>query len=110
MSRDIVSEVKIKGIDLDRVVTPARFKYYNVKVYILEIQKTEMPTENGFEPLYIVSTMLEIGNVRTRVFPIPCKNIDDYINKLKVEILNLKKMYYMLGEKILRQVVQGSSL
>jgi len=110
MSRDVISELRIRRIDLERISTPARFRMYDLTVCIVEITRANYPDVEGSKPIYFVSLFFKYGNLRTRVFTIPCFDTFDFIDKLKKEILNFKKTLYILGEKEAKHVFQGSPL
>uniref|UniRef100_A0A7J3JQ20 Uncharacterized protein n=1 Tax=Ignisphaera aggregans TaxID=334771 RepID=A0A7J3JQ20_9CREN len=81
---------------------PIYFEVDGVVAEILEI------LEHKFDERiigYTVSMRIMYKGIKSRVFPLDCKDLKDLINKLKVEISKLKFMEIVLGLPELRRLI-----
>jgi len=81
---------------LDQVVYPVAVYYRGVEVRILEVTKVE--TRRLKE--YFVVIQLKIGNKLTKPFTITCTDIDDFIKKLRIEVIKLKVMNLLIPDTV----------
>ncbi|RLG61376.1 hypothetical protein DRN86_00065 [Candidatus Geothermarchaeota archaeon] len=84
------------------IVPPVRTKVEDAYVDILEVLKFKFP--NG-EVRYHVTCRIEWRGIRTRVFFIDCKDIEEFKQKISIELAKLKIMYLTLGLKGVLEVV-----
>ena len=75
---------------LDEVVYPLELKYRNVTIRILEISKLE----HEYDKLYFVVVQLckptELGFACTRPFTIWCRDVEEFVTKLRYEVLSFR--------------------
>lgn len=89
---DLVSSIR----DLDQVVAPVVVYFRGVEIRIIEVSKIELPTG----PQYIVEVQLKYKDVRSRVFPIFCRNIEDFVEKLRMEVMKFRIFLHVLPDVV----------
>ncbi|MEM1530983.1 MAG: hypothetical protein QXI27_04235 [Nitrososphaerota archaeon] len=56
---------------------------------------------------YTVSLRIIYKGMKSRVFPLDCKNMNDLLNKLRIEVTKLKFFEMALGQAELRRLMTG---
>lgn len=84
------------------IVPPVHVKVDDAIVEILEVTKFEFPTG---EVWYHVTCRLKWNGIRTRVFFIDCRSLDEFKEKIRLELAKLKTLYLTLGLKGVLEVV-----
>lgn len=56
---------------------------------------------------YTVSLRIIYKGIKSRVFPLDCRDLNDLVNKLKIEITKLKFFEIALGPAELRRLMTG---
>jgi len=72
--------------DLAEVPTPIRLVYRGVEIRILEVYKAEMIDHVE----YIVTLQFKYGDRVTHPFVIYCNDINDFVDKLRIELIRFK--------------------
>jgi len=67
---------------LDEVIYPLVLHYRGVEIRILEVSKSE----GKYNKQYFVTIQLRYGNNLTKPFTIPCRDIDEFVNLLRIEV------------------------
>ena len=73
-------------LSLDALVYPLRIYYRDIEIRILEVMKVE----NKYLKEYFVVVQLKRGNITTKPFTISCTDVDDFIKKLRSEIIKFR--------------------
>jgi hypothetical protein len=85
-------------INISFQLTPFFIDVDGVTVQVIEASKTSFGE-------YIVSVRIIYKGIYSRVFPLPVKNIDDLMNKLKVEISRVKFIEYTFGIEEVKKLI-----
>ena len=80
--------------ELDQLVYPIEVYYRGVRIRILEVSKVE--TEYLKE--YYVVVQFKVGDKLTKTFTIACSDIDDFIKKLRIEVMKFKIFNLLLPD------------
>lgn len=83
-------------------ITPFFMEIDGVTVEVLEASKTEFVWG---ETTYTVSVKIIYKGIHSKVFPLFVKNLNDLINKLKVEITKVKVLEYTYGLDEVKRVI-----
>lgn len=95
-SADSLYDFRASVASLDQVVYPLILYYKGVEVRILEVTKVDTPIIKE----YYVVVQLKYLKYVTRPFTITCKDVDDFIHKLRIEITRFRLFSMFLPEAI----------
>jgi len=84
--------------DLDKVIYPLEVRYRGLIIRILEISKVEH--DYGKEYFTVVQICNPVNRKKpcTDPFTIACKDIDDFVNKLRLEVLRYRVLTFFYPE------------
>lgn len=83
-------------------LTPFFIEVDGCKVCIYEVLKTQLITG---EEYYLVVVSIHYKNIKSRRYTLYIKNIEDLVNKLKIEVTKIKYMELTLGLEEVRKVI-----
>jgi len=83
---DSLYEFRTTTHSLEEVVTPLALKYRGVEIRILEVTKVE----TRYLKEYFVVVQFKLGDKLTKPITISCTDIDDFVRKLRVEVIRLR--------------------
>jgi len=83
-------------------LAPLRLSVDDVEVELLEA--STQPLVSG-EVWYVASVRLTYKGLRSRVFPVFARSLEELMNKLKVEVTKVKALEYSLGLEEVRRII-----
>lgn len=83
-------------------LTPFFIEVDGCRVCIYEVLKTPLVTG---EENYIVVLSIHYKNIKSKRYMLHVKNIEDMVNKLKIEVTKIKYMELVLGLEEVRKVI-----
>lgn len=83
-------------------VPPVVTKIDDCYVYIYEV----IPLKTPKDTFYYVVTQAFCGNIKSKKFPIICKDEKELKMKLEIELSKLKMLRLTLGDALAREVVE----
>jgi len=83
-------------------LTPFFIEVDGVPVRIVEASRQQFVSGDVW---YIVSVSIIYKNIRSRVFPLFVRNMQDLMNKLKVEITKVKFIEYAYGLEEVKRLI-----
>ena len=91
---DRIEDLTIHAIRLEDIAVPIRIFVRGFEVRLLEVSKVEFPEG------YIVTLQVCRGGRRSRVFSLYCKDIYDFINKVRAELIKFRLLEIMLPDTL----------
>jgi len=72
------------------------------RVEIFEVMKYELPSG---DVIYRVTCRIIWRGIKTRVFSLDAKDMDDFRKRVEIEIAKMKMMYLIGGRELVEEVV-----
>ena len=89
----------------EEVPVPLRFLYKGIEIRILEVASVDLRGSKE----YFVVVQLKYRDKLTRPFTIYCRDIVDFINKLRIELIRFRMFSFTLSDTVDSLTVQKTS-